>query len=559
VPGSKPADGTAGDPADENSAAENNAAGSRSGRPLSRPARWLAGRTLRGRLIAGLLVLLALACATVGTVTYAHLHSVLIGQLDEQLVAASQRYGSCMDPSMPPGQGNDGHSGDGNPQHGNPSLCSQQQATNTFSASVASGGIRNPYLAGNPDDCHLSATDAAEVAKLPAGDKPRTVTLSSLGTYQLLATASPDGDGVYVSGLPLSSVNNTLRQVALAEIAVFSAALVLAGIIGTGWVRLSLRPLRRVAATATRVTELPLGTGQVALPDRVPDANPNTEVGQVGAAFNRMLGHVESALARRAASEARLRRFAADASHELRTPLAAIRGYAELARRQPGPVPEAVAHALSRVESESARMSVLVDELLLLAQLDAGRPLASEPVDLTRLAIDVTSDARVAAPGHRWMLELPDVPVLVRGDDHRLHQVLVNLLSNAAKHTPKGTTVTVKLAVSGGAGGSSADAGSAAAGPQPGPGTVAVTVTDDGPGIPAELQPTLFERFVRGDSSRSRTAGSTGLGLAIVDAVTAAHHGRVELSSQPGQTRFTITLPRLAEPDSQAAAAPVRS
>ena len=160
-------------------------------------------------------------------------------------------------------------------------------------------------------------------------------------------------------------------------------------------------------------------------------------------------------------------------------------------------------------------MSVLVDELLLLAQLDAGRPLASEPVDLTRLAIDVTSDARAAAPEHRWQLELPDEPVRVRGDEHRLHQVLANLLSNAARHTPAGTTVTVALAAV------------PAPGRAGGPGR-SVTVTDDGPGIPAELQPTLFERFVRGDSSRSRAAGSTGLGLAIVDAVTAAHHGQVD-------------------------------
>jgi two-component system OmpR family sensor kinase len=191
------------------------------------------------------------------------------------------------------------------------------------------------------------------------------------------------------------------------------------------------------------------------------------------------------------------------------------------------------------VESESARMSVLVDELLLLAQLDAGRPLASEPVDLTRLAIDVTSDARAAAAGHRWQLELPDEPVWVRGDEHRLHQVLANLLSNAARHTPAGTTVSVRLATTPPAPGSAPDA----------PGTVQVTVTDDGPGIPAELLPTLFERFVRGDSSRSRAAGSTGLGLAIVDAVTAAHHGQVAVTSVPGRTEFTITLPRLAEPD----------
>jgi two-component system OmpR family sensor kinase len=172
-------------------------------------------------------------------------------------------------------------------------------------------------------------------------------------------------------------------------------------------------------------------------------------------------------------------------------------------------------------------MSMLVDELLLLAQLDAGRPLARDPVDLTRLALDATSDARVAAPGHRWLLELPDEPVLVRGDEHRLLQVLANLMSNAAKHTPRGTTVTVALA--------EADCTD----------TVQLTVTDDGPGIPVDLQSTLFERFVRADSSRSRAAGSTGLGLAIVDAVTAAHGGSVAVTSEPGRTCFLIRLPGL--------------
>ena len=211
----------------------------------------------------------------------------------------------------------------------------------------------------------------------------------------------------------------------------------------------SLRPLRRVAATATKVTELPLDSGEVTLPAGVPDIDPRTEVGQVGAAFNRMLFHVERALGRRAASEARLRRFAADASHELRTPLSAIRGYAELALRHRGPVPEDVTHALTRVQSESARMSVLVDDLLLLARLDAGRPLEREPVDLSRLAIDVTSDARVARREHHWRLDLPSDPVLVRGDEHRLHQVLANLMSNAGKHTPPGSTVSVALSISG--------------------------------------------------------------------------------------------------------------
>ncbi len=335
-----------------------------------------------------------------------------------------------------------------------------------------------------------------------------------------------DPDDVLVTGLPMAGMEGTLHDLEATEIIVFACVLALAGVLGTGLVRVSLRPLRRVAATASRVSQLPLHDGQATLTERVPDTNPKTEVGQVGTAFNRMLGHVESALARRAASEARLRRFAADASHELRTPLAAIRGYAELARRHPGPVPDDVSHALARVESESARMSVLVDELLLLARLDAGRPLASEPVDLTRLAIDATSDARAAGQAHRWVLELPDEPVFVNGDEHRLHQVLANLLSNASAHTPPGTRVTVQLAAAGQRG-------------------VELSVTDDGPGIPAELQPDLFDRFVRGSGGRSRASGGTGLGLAIVDAVVAAHQGTVTMTSRPGETRFTISLPAL--------------
>ena len=319
--------------------------------------------------------------------------------------------------------------------------------------------------------------------------------------------------------------------------------------------RLSLRPLRRVAATATRVTELPLDSGEVTLPAGVPDTDPRTEVGQVGAAFNRMLCHVERALGRRAASEARLRRFAADASHELRTPLSAIRGYAELALRHRGPVPEDVTHALSRVQSESARMSVLVDDLLLLARLDAGRPLEREPVDLSRLAIDVTSDARVARREHRWRLDLPDDPVMVRGDEHRLHQVLANLMSNAGKHTPPGSTVSVALARRGALARTRRWRRTPAVlerGVPPAAPRVELSITDDGPGIPPELLPDLFERFTRADTSRARdldAAGkSTGLGLAIVDAVVAAHGGSITVTSRPGRTRFAIYLPLLPEP-----------
>jgi two-component system OmpR family sensor kinase len=366
------------------------------------------------------------------------------------------------------------------------------------------------------------------------------------GDYRLTSFAGADKD-ILITGLPMSDVEHTLGRVAVTELIVFLSVLLLAGVLGTVLVRVSLRPLRRVAATATRVTELSLDAGTVSLPDGVPDTDPRTEVGQVGAAFNKMLGHVERALGRRAASEARLRRFAADASHELRTPLSAIRGYAEFALRHPGPVPEELTHALSRVQSESARMSVLVDDLLLLARLDAGRPLDRAPVDLTRLAIEVTSDARVARPGHHWRLDLPDDPVIVEGDEHRLHQVLANLLSNAGKHTPPGSTVTVALAVRGN--------------PPDGAGDlVELTVTDDGPGIPKYLVPDLFERFTRADTSRARNVDaadaaddgghSTGLGLAIVDAVVGAHGGSVTVSSRPGMTRFTVLLPLLRDRES---------
>jgi len=491
--------------------------------------RWVAARTLRGRLIAGLLALLALACAAVGVVTYLVLSHTLINQLDLQLQAAGGRYASCMEDQTDRGQ-------EQHPPQPPPGNCNKTPglSTGTFGARVKHGVVTNQGIIGGTS--HLSAAEKAALAKLPPDGHFYTLDLHSIGgDYRVTAVPGHDHD-VLITGLPLATMEATLRRVEIAEVAAFSAALVLTGLLGTGFVRLSLRPLRRVAATATRVTELPLASGQVTLPDRVPDANPRTEVGQVGAAFNRMLGHVEAALARRAASEARLRRFAADASHELRTPLAAIRGYAELALRHPGPVPGEIEHALRRVESESARMSVLVDELLLLAQLDAGRPLAQEPVDLTRLAIDATSDARVAAPTHRWLLELPDEPVQVRGDEHRLHQVLANLMSNAAQHTPPGTTVTVTLTTTNGSPGS--------------PGDVQLSVTDNGPGIPPDLQPTLFERFVRGDTARTHQAGqaaSTGLGLAIVDAVTTAHGGTVHLDSKPGTTRFTITLPQLRD------------
>lgn len=260
-------------------------------------------------------------------------------------------------------------------------------------------------------------------------------------------------------------------------------------------------------------------------------------MGSLGRAFNRMLQHVEDSLVRRHTSEERLRRFAADASHELRTPVASIRGHAELALRHPEPLPDKVRHSLDRVRCEATRMGELVDDLLLLARLDAGRPLANEPVDLTRLVLDAVSDARAAGPGHRWTLDLPEEPVLVRGDERGLQQVLTNLLANARTHTPAGTAVSVRLNVR-----------------QDTTHEVELLVEDDGPGIPEELRPEIFERFVRcGGDGRARTTGGTGLGLAIAHAVTTAHGGRVELTSRPGRTVFAVVLPQGPRTDTSGA------
>ncbi|HEX4287511.1 MAG TPA: histidine kinase dimerization/phospho-acceptor domain-containing protein, partial [Trebonia sp.] len=434
------------------------------------PARVLP-RTLRGRLIAGLLTLLVAACATVGLVTYLVVGDSLSNGLVSDLKTATGLAYDCFNPQRPvPGSGGPGDTDDRSPgatSSTSPPSTNALQANLKMCQGLAEGTfvavlVHNQGTARIIGDTSykLSATDERTLRSIkpstatgpgnPPASQDIPTTTADLddagGTFLLTALKDPDGDpAVYITGLPLSALHDTLTRVALAEAAVFGAVLLLAGAGGTLWVRFSLRPLRRVATTASQVADLPLDSDEVELPAGVPDTDPATETGQVGLAFNRMLGHVQTALRRRAASEARLRRFAADASHELRTPLSAIRGYAELALRHPGDSPEQVTHALGRVLSESTRMSMLVDELLLLARLDAGRPLASEPVDMTRLVIDATSDARVAASGHRWLLELPDEPVMVRGDEHRLHQVLANLLSNAARHTPAGTTVTVRL------------------------------------------------------------------------------------------------------------------
>lgn len=460
--------------------------------------------SLRRRLIFEQIVLLALVCVVIVAITEIALRAFLVGQLDDRLMAAK-----------PPG----------------PNFADTRgQAPGTFNAWIdANGQVRGAILVARPgdEDKSLPTADYAGLLDLPTTRGFYIRDLGDFGEYRLTAMRTPSDD-VIITGLPMSEVNDVLLTAGLIMGGVALAGLLAAAGAGAFIVRRALQPLQRVAATAGRVAELPLDQGEVELAERVPKryTDPNTEVGQVGLALNRMLSNIHDALIARHESETRVRQFVADASHELRTPLAAVRGYTELIRRRNDDVTPEVAHALGRVESEAARMTTLVEDLLLLARLDSGRPLDRKPVDLSRLVVDVTSDARVASRGHAWRLDLPPDPVTVPGDNARLHQVLANLLSNARTHTPPGTTVTIGLSIKGNA--------------------AVLTVTDNGPGIPPNLMPEVFERFARGDSSRSRAAGSTGLGLAIVAAVVQAHHGRVEVHSRAGWTRFTVTLPRTA-------------
>ena len=471
--------------------------------------------TLRSRLTLGLVVLLAVSCAAVGVAAAIALRGFLTDRVDQQLGEAGSRFPISLERDVAVF---DDHDGD-------EYADTRSQATGTFGARLKNGTVTDQAVvrSGTDTTVVLTADDKRALAALPADNRPRDIELSALGDYRAVSCKGKDGD-VLITGLPMEGVEQTVHELELVLVAVFGGALLVVGVAGALWVRWSLRPLREVAAAAVAVTEVPLDSGEVALPARAPATDPRGEVGQVAAALNLMLGHVEDALSKRHRSEQRLRSFAADASHELRTPVATIRGHAELALRHPGPVPPEVARALERVAAESGRMGEMVDDLLLLARLDAGRPLESEPVDLTRLVLDGVDDARAAGPGHRWTLDLPEEPVTVSGDAHRLQQVVANLLANARLHTPAGTKVAVSL--------------------EEEPGAIALRVADDGPGVPDDVRPTVFERFTHADRRRPGAGSGAGLGLAIVAAVIDAHGGTVELDSRPGATVFTVRLRR---------------
>lgn len=372
----------------------------------------------------------------------------------------------------------------------------------------------------------LNLTDEAkeQLLNVQPSATPVTIRLEGQGMYRVLVRTQPSYTLV---ALPLSDVTKPMASQIVMTV-LLSAAMILAAFVAARRVvENSLRPLNRLTAAATQVSTLPLDHGDGQVPIRVApgDSNPENEVGRVGSAFNHMLDNVENALAARHRSETKVRQFVADASHELRNPLASIRGYAELTRRGEEQLPQDAAYALARIEAESDRMSALVEDLLLLARLDSQPTLDLQPVDVTEMVLNAVSDARAADSDRRWSLNIPDHEILASADPNRLHQVVANLLANARTHTPPGTSVETELTTDGG--------------------FAVISVADNGPGVPAEIQSTVFERFTRADVSRVRQDGgsSTGLGLAIVAAVMKAHGGEVSLDSQPGYARFTIRVP----------------
>lgn len=477
-------------------------------------------RSLRTRLVVSAVILIALVCAVVGSVTAVALRSYLYEQLDTKLSAMAKRAAG---PPADDGRRQSGGSAD-DPLRD--FLEGPGQEIGTVAAALTASGIEEAVVSEKSGDTEtvvavLDDAQKSALASVQWDGEVHTIDLPGMGKYRVQYEEGVHGE--FLVAVTTAYVDSTVRTLIVIELCVTGAGLIAAGIAGACMVGIALRPLRRVAATATRVSELPLHSGEPALHERVPDTDPRTEIGQVGAAFNRMLDHVHSALSARQESETRVRQFVADASHELRTPLTSIRGYAELTRRGREETGPDTRYALGRIESEATRMTGLVEDLLLLTRLNNGRPLSYETTDLSPLLVDAVGDAGAAGRDHDWRVEVPDEPVLVRADAARMHQVLVNLLANARTHTPPGTTVTARVQVQ-----------------EP---CVRLEVEDNGPGIPAELLPRAFERFARGDASRSRAAGSTGLGLAIVRAVVTAHGGNVWAESGPGRTVFVVQLP----------------
>jgi two-component system, OmpR family, sensor kinase len=448
------------------------------------------------------IVLSALGLGVADVATYTSLRSFLLERTDESLEALSAAAGlqvreSCLGgPVARPPEG--ASAGDFFQIRGPDGevLCTRQVAE--INATEA------PSPPALPDDLGESGRFTVEAA-------------DGESRYRVLVRSTDFGQTVVATSL--DDVDATLRRLLLIMLLV--TAVVLAALAGLAlWViRLGLRPLEEIASTAAAIAEGDLSR-------RVERAESRTEVGRLGLALNAMLGQIERAFDAQRESEQRLRRFVADASHELRTPLSAVRAYAELFARGAEQRPDDLSRSMTGIEREAERMSSLVEDLLLLARLDEGRPLERQPVDLDAVVRDAVETAQAVEPERA--IELRAEPIRVLGDRERLRQIVDNLLANVRAHTPPETSVSVRV--------------------QGDNGHAVVEVADAGPGIEASDAERVFERFYRVDSSRSREGGGVGLGLSIVAAVAEAHGGTVGAESEPGRgTTIRITLPLAAE------------
>jgi two-component system, OmpR family, sensor kinase len=460
--------------------------------------------SLRTRLLVGVVALAAVGLIAADLATYSALSSYLVGQADNTLDGV---HGG-IEGVVFPGSGGPSRT----PVAGD---CVQVLRLGGGPATQLAcfPAYRNEEQQPPPRlPTHISLPSHPNT---PDGDRVRFFTVSAIsgsGRYRVRASEESQHPGyVLLIAQPFNSVESTLHRLLLIEILVTAVVLATLAALALWIIRISLRPLRRIEQTAAAITAGDLSR-------RVEYADPQTEVGRVGSALNVMLDRIE-------ASDRRLRRFIADASHELRTPLAAVRAYAELFGRGASARPADLERSMSGITRETERMSLLVDDLLLLARLDEGRPLEQKPVDLAVVVGDAVDAARVVEPGRT--IDLSVEPATVTGDEARLRQVLDNLLANARAHTPAGTPVSVELG--------RVD------------GHAVVTVADHGPGLTEEQAARVFERFYRVDSSRTRASGGAGLGLSIVAAVTEAHGGTAESRPTPGGgVTFVITLPLAA-------------
>ena len=463
--------------------------------------------TLRRQFVAGGVALVTLASIVIGIAASFAVGRALLDSLDEELADTSRRLAVSLE-------------GPGPGQLNRPGFD-----VGTVVALISPTEVSGAFIDADGNLQALKPDQAGSLASVQwVAGEPENVLLDNRGGYRALLVAKIEGTQIVV-GLPLREIRTTIARLNVVIIAVVVIVVLVAASIGALLVRYALKPLDRLTETASAVTRQPLDRGDVRLALRVPPQYTNTEseVGQVGAALNLMLDHVDEAFQSRFESEEKMRQFVADASHELRTPLASIRGYAELTKRGGEKLSKDMKQAVDRIESESIRMTSLVEDLLLLARFDEGHALQMESVDLAQIVRDALSDAYVTSPEHEWGAEGVEEPVLITGDGSAIHQVVLNLLANARVHTPPGTSVEVRVK-------QSSD-------------KTVVQVEDSGPGIPRDARKKLFERFARGDSSRARSSGSTGLGLSIVDTIVKAHGGSVGLTSKPGKTVFTVTLP----------------